>query len=393
MNTPETATPRHSSRQRRATAARQGLKAGVSLYVRKGEQSLWENGVFQNCLFLVMLLRQVASIGEVYLVIGGSDGEVDDARRFIGDAHMPIIDMANAASRLDLMIEMSARLDGAWMARFRDRGGKIVSMRVGNDYAIDIERMIFNRRQEALLPGEPFDEIWTLAEYETTCVPYYRSVLRASVRIMPHLWSPSVLRRAAAARRFGYEPGQGRWRVGIFEPNLGTIKTSQIPLLCCESAHRANPDLLEHVWAFNTAKLAGNAGFRSFWNSLDMVRHGVASIEARYPFYLLMERHVNAVITHQWENAQNYLYYEALHGGYPLVHNSHLIGNCGYRYHDFDCEEGGRALMQAFATHDANLASYRRDAKAFLATLHPENEHNVRTYGAAIDALFKKESV
>jgi hypothetical protein len=28
----------------------------VSIYVRKGEQSLWENGIYQNCLFLVMLL-------------------------------------------------------------------------------------------------------------------------------------------------------------------------------------------------------------------------------------------------------------------------------------------------------------------------------------------------
>ncbi|MCZ8256258.1 MAG: DUF2827 family protein, partial [Polaromonas sp.] len=30
------------------------LRVGVSIYVRKGEQSLWENGIYQNCLFLVM---------------------------------------------------------------------------------------------------------------------------------------------------------------------------------------------------------------------------------------------------------------------------------------------------------------------------------------------------
>ena len=34
------------------------LKVGVSIFVRKGEQSLWENGIFQNCLFLVMLLMR-----------------------------------------------------------------------------------------------------------------------------------------------------------------------------------------------------------------------------------------------------------------------------------------------------------------------------------------------
>ncbi len=44
----------------------------------------------------------------------------------------------------------------------------------------------------------------------------------------------------------------------------------------------------------------------------------------------------NPCLCHQWENAQNYVYYEALHAGYPLIHNSHLLDDCGYRYHNFD---------------------------------------------------------
>ena len=32
------------------------LRVGVSIFVRKGEQSVWENGIYQNCIFLVMLL-------------------------------------------------------------------------------------------------------------------------------------------------------------------------------------------------------------------------------------------------------------------------------------------------------------------------------------------------
>lgn len=84
----------------------------------------------------------------------------------------------------------------------------------------------------------------------------------------------------------------------------------------------------------------------------------------------------------------NYIYYEALYGGYPLIHNSHLIGGCGYRYIDFDCEGGGRALLRAFSGHDANLDSYRRTAKVFLHGLDPENEDNVRCYSEAINAIY-----
>ncbi len=34
------------------------INVGVSIYIRKGEQSLWEDGIFQNCLYLVMLFMR-----------------------------------------------------------------------------------------------------------------------------------------------------------------------------------------------------------------------------------------------------------------------------------------------------------------------------------------------
>jgi hypothetical protein len=372
------------------------LKVGVSIFVRKGEQSLWENGIYQNCLFLVMLLQRSPLVGQTFLVTGGGDGGPEDAANFLADSPVPLIDMARAAQELDVMIEMSAQLEREWMVAFRERGGKIVSMRVGNDYVIDIERMVFDKPHGLLLTGAPYNEIWTLPEYETTCVPYFASGFRAPVRMMPHLWCPLVLDRAAArlpeGQRFDYQPGRKRWRVAMFEPNICMVKTSHIPMLCCEAAHRTDPDLLEHVYAYNTFHMKDNAVFNGFANSLDIVRHGLSSFEGRLPTWHVMALNVDAVVSHHWENGQNYLYYEALYGGYPLIHNSHLIGDCGYRYHGFDCEEGGRALQQAFAEHDANLPAYRERARSFIATLDPESAENVRIYTAAIENLYASES-
>ncbi|MGF6767437.1 hypothetical protein P3T24_007801 [Paraburkholderia sp. GAS33] len=369
------------------------LRVGVSIYVRKGEQSVWENGIYQNCIFLVMLMLRSTLVEATYLVAGGGDGEPADAKNFLTDSPVPLIGMNEAASILDVMIEMSAQLDREWVVAFRERGGKIVSMRVGNDYVIDIERMVFDKSHGLLISGAPYHEVWTLPEYETTCVPYFGSTFRAPVRLMPHLWSPLVLQREAARLpegvSFGYRPGRRRWRAGIFEPNICMVKTGFIPLLACEAAHRADPDMLEHVWAYNTFHMKEHVGFNGFAHSLDIVRHGLTSFEGRFPFCRVVSADVDVVVSHHWENAQNYVYYEALYGGYPLVHNSHLIGSCGYRYHDFDCEEGGRALQIAYAEHDANFDSYQHNARAFLAQLDPESETNVRIYSNAIVALYE----
>ena len=375
------------------------LRVGVSIFVRKGTQSLWENGIFQNCIFLVMLLMRSPLVEATYLVAGGTDAGPEDAEDFLAGSPVPCISMTEAAATLDVMIEMSAQLDRNWVVAFRERGGRIVSMRVGNDYVIDIERMIFDKPQGLLITAAPYHEVWTLAEYEQTCVPYFRSTFRTPVRVVPHLWSPVVLEREAAVlraaqagaqggRHFGYQPGRRRWRAGIFEPNICMVKTGFIPLLCCEVAHRANPEMLEHVWAYNTYHLKEHVSFNGFARGLDIVKHGLASFEGRFPFCQVVATSVDVIVSHQWENAQNYVYYEALYGGYPLIHNSPLIGECGYRYHDFDCEEGGHALLQAFAQHDVNLEAYRGTANAFLRGLDPEQEDNVRVYSEALAALY-----
>jgi hypothetical protein len=187
---------RMSDTQRTPMPAR--LKVGVSIFIRKGEQSLWENGVYQNCLFLVMLLLRSPRVQSAVLVAGGGDGGPADATSFLADSPVPVIDMATAGQELDLMIEMSAQLAREWSLAFRERGGKIVSMRVGNDYVIDIERMIFDKPHGLLISGAPYDEVWTIPEYEVSCKPYFESTFRAPVRLVPHLWSPMVLERAMA---------------------------------------------------------------------------------------------------------------------------------------------------------------------------------------------------
>lgn len=215
------------------------INVGVSIFIRKGEQSLWENGIFQNCLYLVMLLKRSPRVKATYLVMGGGDGGPQDAERFLQDSPAPLIDMETALPKLDVMIEMSAQLNREWSIKFKERGGKIITMRVGNDYVIDIERMIFNLQHALLISGAPYDEVWTLPEYENSCAPYFETLFRAPVKLMPHLWSPVVLDREAAklpdGRKFGYEPGRP---AGASASSSRTSAWSRPALSRCFAARR-----------------------------------------------------------------------------------------------------------------------------------------------------------
>jgi len=370
-----------------------GLKVGVTLFIREGSQSLWENGIFQNCFFLLMLLLRSKLVERCFIVNGGP-GDPAQAGDFLAGAPAPVIGLQEAMNGLDVIIELSAQLDPAWGRDFVARGGRIVGMRVANDFIIDAERMAFGLAPGLLVSPAPYHEIWTLPAFERTCASYYRTGFRAPVRVMPHLWAPTLIERTlgpADARSFEYSPGRRRWRLAILEPNICTVKTCHLPMLLCDLAHRLDSHAIEYLRVFNAMGLKERSDFVSYASSLDLVRQGIATFEPRFKIFEVMGPQADAIVSHHWENAQNYLYYEALYGGCPLIHNSRLLDGCGYAYRSFDPEDGALALLQALREHDRNLDAYRKSACDFLKKLDPCNEENIVRFGDALAQMFVLE--
>lgn len=367
------------------------LRVGVTIHLRQGQQSIWENGIFQNCAFLVQLLNLSPAVKRAVLVNGGDATVVPDAM-MLQDTGLAVIGLTEAMQSLDVIIEMSALLPDEWFAAFRARGGRCAWMRVGNDYVIDIERAMFDKPNGSLVSSKKYDGIWTLPEYERTCVDYFTVSARAPVRIVPHLWTPYFFDRGIAKMpkgvTFGYQPGKPRWRVCSFEPNVCMVKTSFIPMLSCEEAYRARPGFLEHFRVLNTFHIKDHPQFLHFARSLDVVNHGLASFEGRFPLYEYMAHQGDCIVSHHWENGQNYLYYEALYGGYPLIHNSEFIKDQGYFYPDFDCQQGGQAILRAFDQHDQDIPAYKAKARELLQQLDIAHPANVEAYTNELRRLF-----
>lgn len=381
---------RTNQKQSRDSSKR--LRVGVTLHIRDGQQSLWENGIFQNCYFLIELLRDSGNFAESVIVSGGP-GDPANAGDFLSEAPAPVICMREALDRLDVIIELSAQLDPEWSREFARRGGRIVSMHVASDFVIDAERIVFNLDPGFIISGAFYHEVWTLPAFEATCAQYYRTGLRAPVRVMPHIWSPNLVERTAAAKgmELAYRPGRKRWRLAVMEPNICTVKTCHLPLLLCDVAYRTAPKAVENVRILNAGVLREHPVFVAYARTMDLVRHGLATFEGRFPIFEVLGASSDALVSHHWENAQNYLYYEALHGGFPLIHNSSLLGGCGYRYRDFDPEDGALVLLSALASHDLQLDAYRTQARNFLAGLSPQNPDNVAAFTDAIYALYQRE--
>jgi hypothetical protein len=303
------------------------------------------------------------------------------------------VPLEEALHTVDVLVEMSAQVSEDYVKAFQERGGKLVWMRVGNDYVIDMERAMFGLSSASLCSGKNYAAVWTLAEYQRTCVDYFALTTRAPVRILPHLWTPEFFQKGIetlpAGVRFGYQPGRARWRVCTFEPNLSSVKTCVTPMLVFEEAYRREPRAWEYFRVCNTLHLKEKPALVHFARALDIVNHGLASFEGRFAVYEFMAHFGDCIVSHHWENGQNYLYYEALYGDYPLIHNSGFLGGCGYEYPGFDCQAGGEVLVNAFERHDAHLEVYRAKTRAFLATLDIAGRDNQRAYTEALWALYR----
>ncbi|VWC36160.1 hypothetical protein BLA6863_06708 [Burkholderia lata] len=359
------------------------MAVGISLFAQDG-QAIWENGIHQNIAYLAMMLKRSDCVGPVYFLNGG-DARALPAGLDLDGLDVPLVQPNDVTHELDVVIEMGAQLPLEWLRHVKALGAKLVACFVGHMYSSLCETPIFDKPSGHIFNGAPFDEVWVLPKSEKIDVPLLRTLTRVPVHTVPHVWSPYFLERRIAelvkdGATFGYQPGRAAWRLATLEPNISVVKTGHYPMLACEELYRAHPEAVEHLFVVNSMHLKEHPTFLHFANSLDLVRQHKATFEPRIDLPGFMARHADAVVSHHWENGQNYLYYDVLYGGYPLIHNSTLIGDAGYYYPDFDAAAGGRALLDAWLHHDERLDDYRAKAGRLLQSVSIDNPANLDAF-------------
>lgn len=352
---------------------------------------MWSYGIGQNIAYLAFALQRLAGVEEVVLVSGPPGGDNILGRMF----GIPVVQLADAIERLDLIIELGSRaLLPEQARRLRQRGGRLVSYMAGNAVVNNFEEVVSGSTAGDMPIHGGFDAVWITPQHWRMCRGHARMVRSDQVRQVPHLWSPYCINTGMmrAGRPAFWRPREGApARIGVFEPNVNTIKTFHFPLFSAEEAFRRQPESIQSVLLFNMERLRQNDHALSIRDALELGKAKKIFFEARHPVPEVMGRHIDLVVSHQWENNLNYLYWDILYLGWPLVHNSEVIRDVGYYYEAFDPASGGDAVLAAIETHDATIDDHRRRIVDVLWRFNPENPEVLAEYARAIEDVMTSE--
>lgn len=373
---------------------------------------LWNNGIAQNVVHLGLLLQAMDDV-EPFLVVYPFDKQ---AIHPVGASFkIPTINTEEAALQLDIVLEIGVRLEAEFTDPYRKLGGKLVSYMAGNSMVMSMESVFLpvavggelsieqvdgkpvaklvnmkpgGAERGAILAKDHFDAVWITPQHWHMNAGFIRSAVGPAFKA-PHIWSPAAIEHSKQA--LGVDPTwKGRpekgWSLGTFDPNINVVKTFHLPLLVAHEAYKHIPDDIRRMMLFSANHLNGRLHFERFVTSMS-IPVGKITSEPRQPICLMLGREVDAVITHQWENSLNYLFWDTLHLGYPLIHNSPDILEAGYYYESFNPADGGRALMQAISEHSGPSEA----DKHAVWRHHIENPVNSGIYHDLIEKLLDED--
>jgi hypothetical protein len=363
-----------------------GYTIGITIYVKAdGSLGLFDNGLRQNVLFMYLLFSAAPNCKRVYLLNHG-DGRDPIVPDGLGLDPAAIVNTSDVIDELDYVIGLGAAIDRETVMTLRDRGCKIICYKGGNGGVISMEAIVAKpvprTDAELYFDHDYYDAIWMTPQHMHTYRGWCETIYRCPVYEVPQIWSPLMIESSDAdiRSRFGYRKSSDPWRIGVMDPNITVMKTSHLPMLVCEAAFRRQPDDFKAMYLTNTIQFSDKPHFRSFALSLKASQAGVMTVEPRFVGPHFIANHCDAIVTHHWENGLNYLYYEVLYGGYPLIHNSEFLKDYGYYYKDFDADSGADALLRAYAEHNDQLEDYKRRNAGLLHRLDPKTPATIAVH-------------
>lgn len=315
------------------------------------DQMLFGSGLSQNVKFFYDLLEAIGH--KPHLLVAKP---VDNGRlRITGKLYRATTNdgILQSVKPFALIFEAGVTVAPATRAAFRERGGKIISLRYGHSLYMDMEQMCY---QETLTGGlyekEP-DFVWASPHFKVA-FSYLATIYNAPVQECPYIWESDFVGTPFESSDYRAKPD-----IYVMEPNISVLKNALIPLAIIESIYRVEPDSFGKAMILNGMHFHQREYFLSniVKNFDSLISHAnKVYFTGRYKFEEVFQKR-DILLGHQMGCELNYLYLEALWKGVPLVHNSPAFEEAGYYYRDCEVMEGRDQCVRAIRDKavEANL--------------------------------------
>ena len=376
----------------------ENLKIGITLGLKSNSESIWTNGIKQNVLMLVHLLKNSNKKYEVS-ILNTFDIDFTNKPNYLKDVDIHFF--YEKFMEMDLIISMGAQVLNEDLKKFRESGDKkVVSYKCGNNYVTIMEQILFNENNEPLFVESEIDELWYIPQQDEVNKGFYKTLHRTNTVIVPFVWHPKFLKRdkddidesfkRVDKKDSNYVVGKTKKTIGIMEPNLNIVKFSLIPSMIVEESYRTDigRDHIESLLISNTVKLKTDKLFTSIVKTFDLYKDKKISTELRYQTTYLLSQHLDVLICHQLLNPLNYIYLDAAYLGYPVIHNAYMCKDLGYYYEGNDTVKGGQVLNHVLTEHDNNIDEYTKRNDETLKRYHADSKSLINSYDILIENLW-----
>jgi hypothetical protein len=379
------------------------MKIGITLGLKDNKESIWTNGIKQNVLMLVHLLKNSKKNYEVTIL---NSMKVDFTER---PSYLEGIDIQyfnDKFMEMDLIICMGAQVFDYQLETFKKSGSnkKVVSYKCGNNYVIHMENILFKPSENKAHQYEKqYDEIWYVPQQHEVNSGLYKTLYRVNAIPVPFIWSEKFLFESVRDIHKGFKAGSYKkdWQydntkekkiIGIMEPNLNIVKFCLIPAMIAEESYRTpiGRKKIEKLRITNATEVSKHKEFMSIIQTFDLFKENKVSAESRYQTAYMLTQHLDILICHQLLNPLNYLYLDAAYLGYPVLHNAPMCKDLGYYYEGSDTVEASKLLNEVLMEHDADIDKYNQRNDKVLQRYHIDNENIIKTYDKLIENLFDK---
>tara|TARA_Y100000361_G_scaffold143292_1_gene150161 strand:+ start:161 stop:1363 length:1203 start_codon:yes stop_codon:yes gene_type:complete len=386
------------------------MKIGITLGIKREGEALWINGIKLNALMLAQLLKN-SEKGHEVVFLNTTQAKINE--KLPWDLNeFPCAYYKDVGLDCDLIFILGGQIHDNWLLEFKKSGDnkKVVSYKCGNNYVVTMESILFT--QDEYKEGgytkhieKLFDEVWYVPQQEEVNHDYFKCLYRCPTRIAPfvydHRWmdgaADSITKLSKSSPRYSrgarYEPVNEKKRIAVMEPNLNIVKYAMVPMMISEVSYREGlgKDYLDFISICNGLNVMRKGEWIGITKEMEIFKNNKIFFEARYSTPYFLSQHSDILLCHQLLNPLNYLYLDAAHLGYPVLHNAWMVKDLGYYYEGQNIWEGAKMLDKIYETHDKNIEEYAEQTKKVINRYSVHNPDLVREYDRMIDNLFNKQ--